>query len=48
MLLILQYLCGLKISFNQLNLGYDRETMQQIGIRINDYQPAFIQLVVKV
>jgi hypothetical protein len=47
-LLILQYLCGFKISFDQLNFPYDNRTMEQIGVRINDYQPAFIPLLVKV
>ncbi|CAF0821922.1 unnamed protein product [Adineta steineri] len=46
-LLILQYLVGFKVSFNQLNFAYDRRTMEQIGIRINDYQPAFIPLLLK-
>ncbi len=47
-LLILQYLSGFKISFDELNFAYDRQTMRQIGIQINDYQPAFIPLLVKV
>ncbi|CAF4387270.1 unnamed protein product [Adineta steineri] len=46
-LLVLQYLVGFKVSFNQLNFAYDRRTMEQIGIRINDYQPAFIPLLLK-
>ncbi|CAF3267963.1 unnamed protein product [Rotaria sp. Silwood2] len=46
-LLILQYLVGFKISFNQLNFAYDRRTMEQIGIRIDDFQPAFIPLLLK-
>ena len=47
-LLILQYLSSFKISFDQLNFAYTRRTMEQIGISINDYQPGFIPLVVKV
>ncbi len=47
-LLILQYLSGFKLSFDQFNFGYDRLIMKQIGIEINDYQPAFIPLIVKV
>lgn len=47
-LLTLQYACGFKISFEQANLPYDRRTMDQIGIRINDYNSAFVPLVVKV
>lgn len=47
-LLVLQYLSSFKISFDQLNLAYTRRTMEQIGIQINDYQPGFIPLVVKV
>jgi hypothetical protein len=47
-LLILQYLSGFKVSFNELNFPYDHATMDQIGIRINDYQPAFIPLIAKV
>ncbi|CAF1290006.1 unnamed protein product [Adineta steineri] len=46
-LLILQYLSGFKVSFDQLNFMYDRRTMAQIGIQIIDYRPAFIYLVVK-
>ncbi|CAF1201689.1 unnamed protein product [Rotaria sp. Silwood1] len=46
-LLILQYLVGFKISFNQLNFAYDRRTMEQIGIRMDDFQPAFIPLLLK-
>ncbi|CAF4722599.1 unnamed protein product [Rotaria sp. Silwood2] len=46
-LLILQYLIGFKVSFNQLNFAYDRRTMEQIGIPINDYQPAIMSLLVK-
>ena len=47
-LLILQYLSGFKISFDQLDLLTDRRTMKQIGIQIHDYQPAFTPLLVKV
>jgi hypothetical protein len=47
-LLILQYIVGFKIGFNQLHFAYDRRTMEQIGIRINDYQPGFIPLLLKV
>ncbi|CAF3472921.1 unnamed protein product [Rotaria socialis] len=47
-LLILQYLVGFKVSFDQLNFSYDRRTMEQIGIRIEDFQPAFIPLILKV
>jgi hypothetical protein len=47
-LLILQYLAGFKVSFDQLNFAYDRQSMDQIGIRINDFQPAFNSLLVKV
>ena len=47
-LLTLQYVCGFKISFEQASLPYDRRTMDQIGIRINDYNSAFVPLVVKV
>ncbi|CAF5175239.1 unnamed protein product, partial [Rotaria sp. Silwood1] len=36
-----------KISFNQLNFAYDRRTMEQIGIRMDDFQPAFIPLLLK-
>ncbi|CAF3499416.1 unnamed protein product [Rotaria sp. Silwood1] len=46
-LLILQYISGFRISFNQLNFAYDRRTMEQIGIRIDDFQPAFIPLLLK-
>jgi len=47
-LLILQYLVGFKVSFEQLNFAYDNQTMEQIGIRINDFQPAFNSLLIKV
>ncbi len=47
-LLILQYLSGFKLSFDTFNFSYDRQTMEQIGIRINDFQPAFISLFIKV
>ncbi len=47
-LLILQYLSGFKLSFDTFNFAYDRQTMEQIGIRINDFQPAFISLFIKV
>jgi hypothetical protein len=47
-LLILQYLVGFKVSFDQLNFAYDNQTMEQIGIRINDFQPAFNSLLIKV
>jgi len=47
-LLILQYLIGFKVSFNQLHFAYDRRTMEQIGIRMDDFQPAFIPLLLKV
>ncbi len=47
-LLILQYLVGFKVSFDQLHFAYDRRTMEQIGIRINDFQPSFIPLLLKV
>ncbi|CAF3346333.1 unnamed protein product [Rotaria sp. Silwood1] len=46
-LLILQYITGFKISFDQFQFAYDRRTMQQIGIRTNDDCPAFIPLLVK-
>jgi len=47
-LLILQYLIGFKVGFDQLHFAYDRETMEQIGIRMNDFQPAFNPLLIKV
>ena len=47
-LLILQYLSGFKISFNELKFSYNYRTMEQIGIRINDFQPSFNPLVLKV
>ena len=47
-LLILQYFAGFKVSFNELNFAYDSKTMEQIGISINDYQPGFTPLIVKV
>ncbi|CAF1149255.1 unnamed protein product, partial [Didymodactylos carnosus] len=46
-LLILQYLSGFKISYQQLNFGLNQSFMEQIGIRINEFQPAFIPLLVK-
>ncbi|CAF4741750.1 unnamed protein product, partial [Rotaria sp. Silwood2] len=45
-LLILQYISSFKISFDQFKFAYDRRTMEQIGIKINDYSPAFISLFV--
>jgi hypothetical protein len=48
LLLVLQYLSGFKISFDQLKFSYNRPTMEQIGIQIHDYQPAFIPLLAKV
>jgi hypothetical protein len=48
MLFVLQYLSGFKIISDRLNLSYDRPTMEQIGIQIHDYQPAFIPLLAKV
>jgi hypothetical protein len=47
-LLVLQYLAGFKIGFEQLNFEYSRRTMEQIGISINDYQPAINPLLIKV
>ncbi len=47
-LLILQYFAGFKIGFEQLNFEYSRRTMEQIGISINDYQPAINPLLIKV
>jgi hypothetical protein len=47
-LLILQYLIGFKVGFNQLHFAYDRRTMEQIGIQVRDFQPAFIPLLLKV
>ncbi|CAF1085642.1 unnamed protein product [Adineta ricciae] len=47
LLLILQYLCGFKIGFDQLSFLSDRHTMEQIGIKINDYHSAFISSTVK-
>ncbi|CAF3021172.1 unnamed protein product, partial [Rotaria sp. Silwood2] len=47
-LLILQYISSFKISFDQFKFAYDRRTMEQIGIKINDYSPAFISLFVKI
>jgi hypothetical protein len=47
-LLILQYLTGFKVGFVQLGFAYNRTTMQQIGITINDYQPAINSLLIKV
>ncbi|CAF2332716.1 unnamed protein product [Rotaria sp. Silwood2] len=46
-LLILQYITGFTISFDQFKFGYDRRTMEQIGIQTNDYYPAFVPLLVK-
>ena len=48
LLLILQYLCGFKIGFDQLSFLSDRHTMEQIGIKINDYHSAFISSSIKV
>jgi hypothetical protein len=47
-LLILQYLTGFKVGFEQLNFEYSRRAMEQIGISINDYQPAINSLLIKV
>jgi hypothetical protein len=47
-LLILQYLVGFKVSFDQLHFAYSRRSMEQIGISINDFQPAFVPLLIKV
>lgn len=47
-LLILQYLTGFKVGFDQLGFVSDRLTIDQIGIKFNDFQPAFIPLIVKV
>lgn len=47
-LLILQYLTGFKVGFYDLNFAYSKRTMEQIGITIDDFQPAFNPLVVKV
>lgn len=47
-LLILQYLVGFKVSFDQFNFAYDRDAMEQIGIHVNDFQPAFNSLLIKV
>ena len=47
-LLILQYLVGFKVRFDQLHLAYDRRTMEQIGLLVRDFQPAFISLLLKV
>ncbi len=47
-LLILQYISGFKLSFDKFNFVYDRQTMEQLGIYINDFQPAFISLLIKV
>ncbi|CAF3646268.1 unnamed protein product [Rotaria sordida] len=46
-LLILQYISGFRISYDQFKFSYDRRTMEQIGIRTNDYYPAFIPLLIK-
>ncbi|CAF4296585.1 unnamed protein product [Rotaria socialis] len=46
-LLTLQYICGLNISFDQFEFAYDRQTMKQIGIETNDYYPAFVPLLAK-
>ena len=48
MLLILQYINGFKIAFKEYNFAYDYHTMEQIGVQINDFQPAFTPLLVKV
>jgi hypothetical protein len=47
-LLILQFLSGFKVAFDSLNFGYDRRTMDQIGIHMSDFNPAFVTLLVKV
>lgn len=47
-LLMLQYASGLKLSFDEFHFAFNRQTMDLIGMQINDYQPAFISLVVKV
>ncbi|CAF0897645.1 unnamed protein product [Adineta ricciae] len=46
-LLILQYLVGFKVGFDQLHFAYDRRTMEQIGILVRDFQPAFMSLLLK-
>jgi len=48
LLLILQYICGFKISFEELNFAENRTTMEQIGIKISEFQPAFNVLAIKV
>lgn len=47
-LLILQYLSGFKIAFNDMNFTVSNKTMKQIGIRIDDFQPAMNSLLIKV
>lgn len=47
-LLILQYLTGFKVAFEQLDFAYSNQTMGQIGISIDDYQPALTPLLIKV
>ena len=47
-LLILQYISGFKIKFIDFNFSYSNETMKQIGIRIDDFQPAMNFLLIKV
>ena len=48
LLLILQYVVAFRISFEQFHFDYDRRTMEQIGIRVSDFQSSLIPLTVKV
>ena len=47
-LLVIQYSVAFRISFEQFHFEYDRRTMEQIGIRINDFQSSLVPLIVKV
>ena len=47
-LLLIEYSFGFSISFDRYHFLYDRKTMEQIGIRVSDYQPAFPRLILQV
>ena len=47
-LLILQYLAGFKVKFNDSSLHLSNGTLEQIGIPSSDFEPAIIDLSVKV
>ena len=47
-LLVLEYAFGFSIPFARYHFLYDRKTMEQIGIRVSDHQPAFLRLMLQV